>query len=702
MSARPSSRRFSLPRLSRLSLLIAVYAIGLMSIPAAPVDALQATRSAAYDAFDVTIEVRDDGSFRVTETMTVDFEIGSFSHGFRWIPTEQSGGIAIVSVEEEIDGELVPYQEVAPDELGEFVGNELIDWDVTGVPRYSAKPALDEIESIQVDWIFPEFVDGPETRTFILTYDVADALLVYPDADPPYQEVWWTAIGEELSEGAPIRSGSVEVILPEAVPLDQVQAASNADENDPAELSDDGQRFVWTFGEIDRGDPFAIRLQFPPVADNAAVPAWQADYDQEVAQQARTEDRNAVIRLVLAMAGLGIAVGGGLLLYGWWYLRGRDPNPGLAAVGIATEPPSDLPAAVAGVLVDEVVDERDLVAILFDLQQRGAVEISQPQDAKPRPVSSSSRDFIFTLKDPDVPLPHHERIVLRSLFGYQAKPGTRASFRNQRRALQASWPEVTEALYSELVQQNLMPKSPALTRRGWRIGGAVVVGLAIVFGIGGLILSQPMALFPAIAGTGIGIAMVYFSRAMPQKTRVGAEAAAQWRAFAEHLRSLTLYKGVNEGRETLARYLPYTIALGIDKEWIPRLEQASAAGWTDVITQRLDTGEWSGIPTGGGWFGDLFSGSGGGRWSEGDYRRVGGGGTPNLDLPNLPNAPNLPNFPSGGLQDLSGGASKGLNIASDDAAKLFMDVAGILLKVGLSALSGGKGGGGGGGGGGFN
>src|SRR5690606_13850965 len=117
----------------------------------------------------------------------------------------------------------------------------------------------------------------------------------------------------------------------------------------------------------------------------------------------------------------------------------------------------------------------------------------------------------------------------------------------------------------------------------------------------------------------IGAAMLYVSRHMPAKTRLGSEAAAQWRAFAEHLRTISFFRGNPEGRETLERYLPYTIALGIDREWLPRLAQASTpvSGWIDVVTHRLDTGDWPDSPSGGGWVGDLFSGWSGRSWPSG-------------------------------------------------------------------------------------
>ena len=77
----------------------------------------------------------------------------------------------------------------------------------------------------------------------------------------------------------------------------------------------------------------------------------------------------------LSLAGL-LAIGGPVLLYLWWYRKGRDAPVGLIA-DYLPEPPSDLPAGMVGTLIDERADLQDVIATLLDLAKRGVLEIEE-------------------------------------------------------------------------------------------------------------------------------------------------------------------------------------------------------------------------------------------------------------------------------------------------------------------------------------
>jgi hypothetical protein len=167
-------------------------------------------------------------------------------------------------------------------------------------------------------------------------------------------------------------------------------------------------------------------------------------------------------------------------------------------------------------------------------------------------------------------------------------------------------------------------------------------------------------------------------KSMPRKTAAGAEAAAKWRAFRRYLDDIEGYEKVSESKQIFDKYLPYTVAFGIETSWVAKFASVdtSTPGWFEHA-------------------GDIFTSSPGrpymGRSTTVTPRRDGGGvDLPDLDLPRVPNLQSASNRAGSGLQSASSGFSDLLNVA------------GAILSI-LSAFSGGGGRGGsaGGGGGGF-
>ena len=79
-------------RLATLALLAV-----LLSLLLAPTVQAQ-DQSLYWERFDVTIDVRDDGSFRVTEENYINFTSGTFRFGFREIADDRATDITDVEV----------------------------------------------------------------------------------------------------------------------------------------------------------------------------------------------------------------------------------------------------------------------------------------------------------------------------------------------------------------------------------------------------------------------------------------------------------------------------------------------------------------------------------------------------------------------------------------------------------------------------
>ncbi len=170
-------------------------------------------------------------------------------------------------------------------------------------------------------------------------------------------------------------------------------------ENLPIEpTTTDNATWTWHATDLRDGDDLSVRLQFPPLV-NAPTPTWQARDDEQRAQDEANDQRSAIYNLgFLALGGLG-AIVGGISLYGLWYTKGRDPQVGPVASFLA-HPPGDLPPGAVGVLLDESADQRDVVATLVDLGNRGVIKLEESKSDGFLGIGSSSDYDITLVKGP--------------------------------------------------------------------------------------------------------------------------------------------------------------------------------------------------------------------------------------------------------------------------------------------------------------
>lgn len=667
----PRSRKSN--RRSRFAASVMLVAFAIISLRAWPATAQDDAPLAFVFPYNVDIVVNDDGSLDVTEEIWVRSARGVLTAGDRWIPTDASDGIS--------DVKLVPSQ---PNSEYRWQQIDFAQLDALANPQYPALPPSPELHTgyfsvrdvagdpdrVRIDFVFPYPIAKGNFFVLVLTYHVAGGLRSYPDADPPVQQLWWTAIGAEFAASVPVDKGAVTVTLPGAVDLDDVIASHNGvRDNVPTLVADtDGRTFSWTFDQTLTEDGFDIRLQFPWVATEANVPDWQREMDRD----ARVEQW---LHLVLLIVGIGGASVGGVALGMWWFAKGRDPVVVLVADEL-TEPPSALSPWLAGGLLDESVDSRDIAAMLLDLQGREVVSISG-HEVNARSVQHWNIERKLTLRALPRQCSLAETLLLEAAFGRPLSVGTETTLSTAAQGIVAALPQIRDAIYDDLVTQGLMVASPARTRRRWRIAGVVVAITGALIGLGGAIGAEPLTLVPMVAFVGLGSAMIGFAKAMPCKTARGAEQAALWRAYQRYLRK-SLPRA--DDPERLRRHLPYTIALGTDLAWVNEIlarGRSESTGWRERIEEffagaTLLDGNWEPRTP----HGD---------WSPPPYLGTPSGGE--FDIP----------VPGAILLDrMSTGAGRGISTASDEGFGV-LDGLVLLLEIGSIFLGGGKGGGGGGG-----
>jgi uncharacterized membrane protein len=519
-------------------------------------------------------------------------------------------------------------------------------------------------DGVSIDYIFSAPINSGRAE-FVIEYRVVGAMRVYEGGN----QLWWTAIPYD-TYGFSVGSSTIRVNLPhEFAPREGIDpvvtygAPANVDVKGATITAQATQR-------ISGNETFEIRVQFPH-SENLHKPTWQSEFDS---RRDFEENVQPLIDLAALAFSLLVSIGGPLGVYALWYTRGRDPKVG-PVPKFLSEPPSDLPPAIVGTLVDEKADTRDVISTLIDLARRGYLVI---EEERPKLIFGMTGSSKFTFKRTDLSaegLRKYERDMLNYIFGKKLE----RSMDSLNHKFYTYMPNLQSELYKEIVTEGLFPDNPNNTRAVYSgIGVAIlaVAGIAFFFAVGALEeLTPTLMCLPIAIGLG-GLAMLIVGQHMPHKTRKGAEEAAKWMAFREYLENLDRYAKVDGVPEQFDAYLPYAVAFGIDRSWIRRFAKVSNAP----------------APV---WYYPTYRGGRyGGGYKAGTPLPTGGGLPSSRDV--LPG--DMARAGSGGLESMSQGISGGLESMSQGLSRMLESASRTMTSTPPSASSGSSGSWSGGGG----
>jgi hypothetical protein len=501
----------------------------------------QSQPAVVWQRYDVDLTVQTDGSLAVAETQAIAFN-GTVQHGQRVIPLDRTTAITDVGVAEQTGGREQSYTS-GSNRPGTFATERVSD-------------------GFSIDWWFTPATNT--TRSFVVRYVAHDAVRQYSGGD----QVQWKAVYADRA--GPVQASTITVHLPadatqSALYLYTAQGGSAREVGTAVRV--DARTLRFTLDALPSGTGAEVRAQFPHGLITASSPPWQADADRADWIQQSLAPILTFLTLLLTLA---IAVGGGVGLFMLWYSRGREPAIG-PTPPVMDQPPSDLPAPLAGTLIDGSADLQDAVASLVDLGEQGVLTLKELPGARP--------DVLVTLHrsadDPALRL--YERVLLTALFDRGATSGEISLTAAQPR-FAAAVPVLEERLHAAVAQEGLFVENPEQVRRRYTGLGAgllvVGIGLAIV---AGALLGWAVAVIwlPGLALALVGGGLMWLARAMPRRTPRGALEAARWRAFRAHL--------TDERRQGALdpHLLPYAVAFGLDRTFLQQLEQAGtpAPGW---------------------------------------------------------------------------------------------------------------------------
>jgi hypothetical protein len=263
------------------------------------------------------------------------------------------------------------------------------------------------------------------------------------------------------------------------------------------------------------------------------------------------------------------------LMFWLWSARGRDPRVG--AIAVQYEPPAGLSPGEVGTLVDNTAAMRDITASIVDLAVRGYLTIEE-QNKEHLLGLYSNKEYVFHLqkKTPDWGgAKPHELLLLAGLFENGARDQVALSELQNR--FYKNLPSIRDAILDALVERGYYAHRPDRVRQSFLAAG-FVVGV-LLFGTGQYAAQRygmaPLPFFVAAVLTALVICG--FGWFMSARTADGVRALHQVLGFEDFLGHVEAdrMERVPQTPQTFEKYLPYAMALGVEKKWVGAFEGIS-------------------------------------------------------------------------------------------------------------------------------
>lgn len=464
------------------------------------------------ERFDVTATVQPDGSLEVVETIAFRFTGDTYTAVTRQLRATESDGVEVLDAS--MDGRVLPR--------GEDEGQVEIDV---------------ERRRVNIEWHFAPTVD--RVHEFSLRYRYKGVVRHGAGEDwfrwPPFP----SNFDYVIERGVARLSWPAEAQLRQQPGIEGPVSASGA--------VDDGVEIRVARYDEDE-DPVMLTVRFEPGVFPAAEFQWERD-----ARRAEKMAPAFIAGGVMILAATALAL--------WvFFLRYRRDTADWRVAQSVTSPPDALPPALAGSISRGRVSVSwpQLLAIVFDLARRGAVQIEEKDG---RGVLSR-RKFVVR-RGTGVSMRPHERALIDALF----KPGENED-RFDRALSRVGYKsgKIGKAIKSDLDAERFIDPDRREGANALTIGGVVVIVLAIaltvVLAATGMRLGPAALVIPGALAVA-GLAMVLAAATFSTLTMAGLRAAGQWAAYRQHLKDAIKQRQVPADGEAIGRMLPYAAALGL-------------------------------------------------------------------------------------------------------------------------------------------
>jgi len=388
-------------------------------------------------------------------------------------------------------------------------------------------------------------------KTYVITYQVENAVLFFDD----YDELYWNVTGNDWK--APIQEASANVNLAIKNSSRNLWVAcytgpfGSKESECNSETYDNSGKF-FTKKRLNTGEGLTIAFGWdkglisPPSSWNRFL--WAINLRE-----------NWVFLFPIFSL---------IYMISLWYTRGRDPRV-RESVTVMYEPPKvnnrPLTPAEVGTLLDEKLDPRDITSTIVGLAVKGYIKI---EETKKEGLIFDSTDFYLKkMKEPDEHLSPFEIELMKSLFP-AALPGTLISSLKNR--FYTNLDELRKTLYGELIRKKYFVRNPEKVRHLYSgVGFFTMVFGSFAF----IFLSPDSPIKSIIAAILTGLPVILFAKFMPAKTRAGVSAYMDILGFQEFMNRAEKDRLERMGDMNLfSKFLPYAIALDVADNWAKAFE----------------------------------------------------------------------------------------------------------------------------------
>jgi len=470
--------------------------------------------------FNSTIHVDEDGSARVEEQITFVFR-GAYQGIYRDIPIDYPG----------------PHGS----NYSLFIHVDKIT-DDSGTPLKYEKHTSNGYLKLKI------FVPGAEdaTRQVNLAYTVSNASKFFPD----YDEFYWNVTGNDWP--VPIEAASATVYFPPGA-TGAMRAAA----------------YTGVYGSSEKGKS-SIEGPTATFETNGPLP-MRGGLTLDVALDKGVLHEPGALTKLSRFVGsnpvLALPVWAFGVMFGLWWLKGRDPNPGMS-VAPMYEPPQKMGPAEVGTLMDNSVDPRDITSVLVDLAVRGYLKIVEVAH---KGLLFTSKDYeLHLLKDQSAwgDLTDYEQAMLGRIFS----SGSVTRVSDLRNHFYTVLPTVKSEIMAALDAKGMYSVDPNSAASYFVLGGAVIfIPFVIAQWAGWADFLSGMAV-TVVCGILAVLILILFGRLLTATSLKGARTKVQILGFQEFMNRVDADRLKRMPPDTFEKFLPYAMALGVEHRWAKAFE----------------------------------------------------------------------------------------------------------------------------------
>ena len=268
-----------------------------------------------------------------------------------------------------------------------------------------------------------------------------------------------------------------------------------------------------------------------------------------------------------------------VMLWLWW-IRGRDqqyrnmfhqsetetvPIFGFrVSPHLVYSPPENISPGEVGTIIDEQVNPEDITAILIDLARRGHFKIKEIE----KKGIFAKTDFEFERLPCQDQLKPFEADARSILFADSST--TKVSLSKLPKKSFSSWQKTVKSLYSQVTQEGYFTKNPNQVRSLY-----LTIGLSLTYFGAYIVLNkwESWAASTSVISTGFIIAL--FSLVMPSRTAKGRKALREIWGLKEWIKIGSWREKIHEKHNFLEEVLPFAIAFGMTEKFLNAFQEAN-------------------------------------------------------------------------------------------------------------------------------